>query len=382
MDASLSQSGNAPASISIQDAPDAIPEVGVSITGGGANISETVGPGTDALVFELSVGREHEVTIDTTNFIGRKSFVLPPGGAQVDVQMLEKLFVPDPQNSRLVQIDDMTGANWQTNTSQSFFDAAVGPDGRIYAVAQGADFQVIALADISDTSAAEGWDGTFDIAQAVAADRDNGYLYIGGGNSLDPFGGLARIDLSDDSVEDLSEAVSDYSFDAKVWGVAVGPTGDVYASGTIGSDAPKPIVRRVNPETLDVLWSVNLDIATGSSDRHVDVAYNAVGLFVTNPQGGPGSKIFRLDPQDGSILDSFGSDPVDENSPKRGEFYGPRRFVAVNRGKLYVLDDGNDGSLSIDNRIVSFGRDLDGTQWETYGSDGTGEDEFNFYLQY
>jgi hypothetical protein len=279
----------------------------------------------------------------------------------------------------------MSGANWQVNTSQRFFDAEIGPDGRIYAVAQSADFQVIALSSIADTSVAEGWDGTFDIPQAVAVDRERGYLYIGGGNTSAPFGGLARVNLENDAVTDLSSAVQDFSFDSKVWGLTVGPTGDVYASGTIGSDSPIPIVRRVDAQSGSVVWSVNLEIGTPPSDRHVDVVFNPAGLFVTNPQGQAGEKILQLDPNNGSVLNSFGSYPQDENAPRPGELYAPRRFIAPSRGKLYVIDDAGDSSNQanlVDNRIVSFDATLTGSGWETYGSEGTGEGEFNFYLDY
>lgn len=76
------------------------------------------------------------MTVDTTNFIGRSSFILPAGGAQIDVGMQDKLFVPHWRNTTLVRIDDMRSASWATATIEGDpDDAALGPDARIYVLA-------------------------------------------------------------------------------------------------------------------------------------------------------------------------------------------------------------------------------------------------------
>ncbi|NBF40339.1 MAG: hypothetical protein GVY14_07975 [Spirochaetes bacterium] len=106
MDASLSQSGTAPASISIQDAPSAIEAFDIEISGG-ADAARTVTGDTEALIFELAVGEEHTIDVDSSNFLGTKSFTVPRGGLQLSVPVQEKIFVPDTQNDRLVMIDDM-----------------------------------------------------------------------------------------------------------------------------------------------------------------------------------------------------------------------------------------------------------------------------------
>lgn len=387
MDASLSQGGNAPATISIQDAPSAVPEVGISITGGGVNIAETVGPGTDALVFELPVGRQHEVSIDTTNFIGRRSFTLPAGGAQIDVQMLEKLFIPDSQNFRVVKVDDMSGAGWTTSQIMidTVNDVAVGPDGYIYFAGNFTQFEsfgVFSFANVDDLEFVHQPVDDFGV-QGIAIDHEDGLLYYAGNND-GPF--LRVVTLQGEAVADLTGLIADF---LDVWGLAVDGNGNAYVSGLIydfdlGDNDPYPAVMKIDPNSSSSIGRpVRLGVSDWNNNFRIDVVYNdATGrIYATNPDGAPGEKIVAID-TNGAVVDSFGSFPADPEAPEKGEFYAPRRFVAVNRSKLYVLDDGDNASLSSDNRVVSFGPNLDGSQWETYGSYGSGQDRFEFYVQY
>ena len=393
MDASLSQSGNAPASISVQDAPSAIPEIDLSITGGGTNISETIGPGTDALVFELPVGEEHEVSIDATNFIGRRSFILPPGGAQVDVQMLEKLFVPDELNERVVQLDDVSGSNWTEDIAVggSFgrpTDVELGPNGRIYVAASGDGVSALILDSIDDTAPT-----TFDNVglggiQAVGIDGQNGFLYTGG---TGPF--LERRDLSGGNATDLSGFVSEEFFDGDgIWGLAVDEEGYVYASGLNNGDPGYPTVVKLDPASGEVSWrwprpedvfvpfaevDSFLDLRPGA--EQIDVLYNDGRLFVANPGGKDGYFIVQLDPGTGEIVDHFGSYADDPTNPGVGEFGGPRRFIATGNRRITVADkDFFDAAFNVETRLVSF-TSMNGDGWETYGTTGSGVGQFDLF---
>jgi len=397
MDASLSQSGRAPASISIQDAPDAIPELGVSITGGGANISETVGPGTDALVFELPVGQKHEVSIDATNFIGRKSFVLPPGGAQVDVQMLEKLFIPDLQlgtlSPRLVQVSDMAGRDWVTSSNVFYpMDVELGSDGSIYVAAIEDTFErfgrIRRLNSILDTS-------PVDIAfpygvQAIAIDSAENLIYYAGvdGNSL-PY--LERVSPDGTAVGfGFGTTLISTLFDASgIWGLALDAVGDVYVSGE-GADPEFSSIQFEQPQISKIdsstgkTWSILLPFVVESAPDayQSDVVVKQGKLYATNPGGPDGYKILEIDPETGEITDHFGTYPADPQNPAPGEFFAPRRFIATSRGKLYLIDEGSAGVPLGDHRVLSFDTTLDTSAWEVYGTEGTAEDEFDFYLQY
>jgi DNA-binding beta-propeller fold protein YncE len=377
MDASLSQSGNAPASISIQDAPDAIPEVGVSITGGGANISETVGPGTDALVFELSVGNEHEVTIDATNYIGRKSFVLPPGGAQVDVQMLEKLFVPEQRTGRLVRLDTIRTPNWQEidtdnlSPSNRPYDAEIGPDGRIYTVTTGDGDQILAYESIEDLTPDAV--GTAFGGYAIGIDHNAEVMYSGGDGGDGPF--LQRSNLDGTVVEDLSDLITSI-FQSSVWGISVDDAGAIYVSGLDQGDPEAPAVAKIGSNRSEVVWVTSLEAASEFDTFQTDVVAIAGSIYVANPRGVDGQKIVKLDPASGNVLDSFGSFPAQPDNPKTGELFGPRRFVAVNNRRLTVIDEYAETGTNID-RLVQFG--LDGSGWSSFGTTGTAEGEFQFF---
>ncbi len=377
MDASLSQSGNAPASISIQDAPDAIPDVGISITGGGVNISETVGPGTDALVFELPVGQEHEVTIDTTNFIGRKSFVLPPGGAQVDVQMLEKLFIPDVSTERVVQIPDIRGDGWRTEPDLfQPYDVEVGPDGRLYVINNdsASGNTVLIFSDLSEGSTGDlipGVESAF--YRALASDSERGIIYYTAHDGTDTPFLLESRNLNGDLSGTYSDLVSDF---ASVWGLAVGENGDVYVSGTkVVVETSRPVVRRFSPDSaFDPVDRIIGPDVPSDSEPEVDVTYNNGKLYVTNPSGAQSNKIVQLDAKTLEPVGSFGSVPADPADPQPGELYGPRRFVSTGNPLITVIDE---SSTSLHDRLVQFAPDR--SSWRTYGTTGTGQGEFQFF---
>jgi hypothetical protein len=380
MDASLSQSGNAPASISIQDAPDAIPDVGVSITGGGVNISETVGPGTEALVFELPVGKEHEVEIDTTNFIGRKSFVLPPRGAQVDVQMLEKLFIPDQGGGRIARIDDMEGGNWRTSGSDNPYDLELGPDGRIYVANQSGGFDDVLAFDTIDDPTPDVIDADSFGVQAIGIDHSSRLVYYAGSND-GPY--LLRRRIADPtSVDlDLTALISSLFSSYGIWGIAVDDSGAVYASGGAPDAAfafgGSPRIVKIDPDSGSVLWTRTVNEANNFyGSGQTDVMHNGAGLFVASPRGTDGYKILKLDPATGNTLDHLGTYPDNPDAPDPEELRGPRRFIAVNNRKIHVIDD--DGDDFNDARIVGFDN-MGGEGWQSYGSYGSSEGQFFFY---
>lgn len=381
MDASLSQGANAPASISIQDAPEVIAEVDVSITGGGVSIFETVGPGTDAMVFELPVGREHDLTIDTTNFIGRRSFVLPARGAQVDVRMREKLFVPDRWNSTLVKIDDMGGGNWATEqvtddqgTSLDPDDAAVGPDGRIYVLA---NEDIVAFDSVEEPDT-ELIGVAYTGARGLAIDGERGIIYYAEDDTELTLPVLEARGLNG-SYEHYEVLDDVFAVAADIWGLTVDDAGNVYVSG-LTRDPLRPAVRKISRSDWSVAWTVTLDLPGDAQEfeaEHIDVTHTTGRLFVTNPAGFDGQKIVELDPGTGRVENGFGRLPVDPDNPEEGEFYGPRRFVATGNAVITLIDEDPDGLYD---RLVQFRPDR--SAWKTYGSTGYSGDEgtFGFFL--
>jgi hypothetical protein len=73
-----------------------------------------------------------------------------------------------------------------------------------------------------------------------------------------------------------------------------------------------------------------------------------------------------------NYLKSFGT-PDDLTPPLNpGEFSNPTRFIAALNERFYLIDDG------VEDRLASF-RDMQGNGWMTYGTTGSGQDQFQFF---
>ena len=370
MDASLSQSGTAPASISIQDAPSAIAAFDVEIRGD-TNAARTVTGDTEALVFELAVGEEHTIDLDSTNFLGSKSFIVPRGGLQLVVPVQEKIFIPDRANNRLVMIDDMSGTDWSTTSGmEDHRDTEVGPDGRIYVAGEsvGGDRNLVKAFDsIDDPAPAEIVpDITAGTVNAIGVDWEQRYVYYGGrilGGDSD-FAFLRQVTLSGGSERTFDSLVSSgvsHLDSGGLWGISVGDSGDIYVAGGQYDPTAGPfgltaaLAVRIDPETASVVWVSDTLPIESSTSSNAGVLFKDGSVYVTNRAGIDGYRIVQLDARTGKITGHFGSAPADASNPRPGEFYAPSRFVAVNRAKIYVIDDG----LGDGNRLISFEPDTD-----------------------
>jgi hypothetical protein len=395
MDASLSQSGTAPATISIKDAPSGIEALDIEISGG-TDVARTVTRDTEALIFELPVGEEHTIDIDSNNFLGSESFTVARNGIQISVPMQEKIFIPDRANNRLVMIDDMAGTDWSERSVSSIRDAEVGPDGRVYAAGDDGNPFVRAFDSIDDPAPADIVpdipDITDDTLNAIGVDWEQGYVYYGGtiipGGDSD-FGFLRQVTLSGGSERTFDSLVSSgpsHLDSGGLWGISVGDSGDIYVAGgqydpTAGpSGLTAALAVRIDPETDSVVWVSDTLPIDASTSANAGILFKAGSVYVTNRSGIDGYRIVQLDAQTGAISGHFGSEPADSSNPRRGEFYGPSRFVAVNRSNIYVIDEGGSLDSSPDHRIVSFEPGTDASGWRAFGSAGTGEDQFRFFF--
>lgn len=384
MDASLSQSGTAPASISIQDAPSAIEALDIEISGG-TDVARTVTRDTEALIFELPVGEEHTIDVDSSNFLGSKMFTVPRGGLQLSVPVQEKIFIPDAANGRLVMIDDMAGTDWSTNVLMDrYVDAEVGPDGRIYTpVRISGDYFVQAYDNIDDTEPADIVTASpGDWLYAVGIDWDREYLYYGGVDGATDTPRLRRVSLSGTGEVNLDDLVGsgEALLEKGVYGIAVDGAGDIYVSGAkneaaFAGDAPRVV--KIDPASETRVWvSAPLPTEQEAIVIGTDVIFKNGAVYANNPDGLDGYRIVQLDARTGDITGHFGSEPADTSNPRAGEFYAPNRFVGVNRAKIFITDDGVNANV---NRLISFEPGTDASGWKTFGSLGSGEDQFDFF---
>lgn len=84
MNASLSRSGSAPTSLSLQQVPDGISEVELTVSGSGmSQITKTITAGTDAVVIEVPVGTDRVFRAEAGGYTARAVRDVPAGGVQV-----------------------------------------------------------------------------------------------------------------------------------------------------------------------------------------------------------------------------------------------------------------------------------------------------------
>lgn len=381
MDASLSRSGEAPALISILDVPPTVTALRVSIRGERVDIEEIIRPGTDALVFDLLVGREHVLTVDTAHYLGRSRFTVPPRGAQIDVRMEEKLLVPDGLNARLVRVDHIGGANWTPlPLQQEPSDLALGPDGRIYVVAGDDLLAWSSFAQRSPEAVVRGVLGL----NALAVDR-NAKTVLLGGYYIEGGAFLEAHTLNGTLRNSYGEAVGDF---ADLWGLSSDEAGNIYVSGLTEVEVEvqgrpvtfrRPLVRKFAASAPGRY----IDRVLGprraeNSDREIDVLFSDGRLFVTNPSGADGEKIVVLDARTLAIVGAFGAYPAVPDRPRAGELYGPRRFVAVNNPRLTVIDESS-GTADDHDRLVQFTPDR--SMWRAFGGTGPEVGEFRFFRE-
>lgn len=88
MDASLSQSGSAPAEVGIQQIPESVEQVTVSISGPGmADIEKTVTRDTDGLVLDIPAGPDRVFEAEAGGYAARSVVGVPPDGIQVSLAL-------------------------------------------------------------------------------------------------------------------------------------------------------------------------------------------------------------------------------------------------------------------------------------------------------
>ncbi len=101
-------------------------------------------------------------------------------------------------------------------------------------------------------------------------------------------------------------------------------------------------------------------------------------LYIANRNGADGFKIMKLD-TNLNYISSFGNQSPSTDSIT-GNFYGPKRFLAILNKKLTILDEGstNESSGFQGDRLITI-TDITGSGWETYGQAGAGIGQFEFY---
>jgi hypothetical protein len=308
-----------------------------------------------------SVTFRDDVTVDLTPG-ETKSIVLNP------VLATSQIIVPDYLNHRLVQIGDMSGTGW-TTLSQVAGPVDVWPEdvdfddqGRVY-VAQddvqtdtlGAIFRVddITGANLTTTPSPT----TFVTGRALAMDRPRGLLYYAESSNI----WVVSVSPSLGSPVALNVgSISVTPFD--ITGLAVDSSGFLYVAMNSGS-TPASTVLKIDPKSPNAPVLVKQSSATFSSPY--DVLVHDGYVYVTDPAA---RQIVRLtmDLAQVDSLQGHGDDLL----------LGPERFVAILNKPITVVDE---PQFAPGDRLVAFA-DMTGAGWTTFGSSGSGQDQFEFYF--
>ncbi len=287
-----------------------------------------------------------------------------------------KILIPDYQNYRMVQIDNMAGDNWTeilysgigfAGSYLRVYDIDYDADGKIYfanrAFSTGYN-RVFVLDDINDTSAT-GLPDQSDGIDALAVDRTNGIVYYSDGTNL------WKCDLDGGNPATLSLAATTIN---TITGIDADRNGMLYMVGT--NDSAAKAVFRYDPSTET---ETAHNAYSGLTDPW-DIVVKDSAVYVANNQGGTGFQILQFSTSLGYVAGYGAPEGMPSSDPESTNFFGPHRFLAVPARKIRLADE-NGSSSSDAERIVSFD-DITGSSWETFNPGDVGESPFSFFEQY
>ncbi len=326
-----------------------------------------------------------QLNIDPSNasavlaFGGENTVSLRPGQFQwVQIQMAPvktKLVIPDYSNYRVVQINDISGNGWDSvgNFANSYspYDVDFDRSGRIYIAKYGFSIadDIIRIDNINETNRLNidprnGAGGHYNTINSISIDTKNNILYFSNsGSSIDYFN-LTEPQSTTPTATEISLAGTLSSIQA----VAVDKSGEYIYLAARDS---------VND------WAIfRYEIQNGSivsfKDTFLntprDILVKSSAVYVTNIYGTDNYKIIQLT-KNLQFVAGFGIKAPANPNTNKGMFYGPYRFVAVLNDKITIVDDDQGDNAD---KLVSMD-DINGSNWQTYGSTGSGIGLFNFF---
>jgi hypothetical protein len=359
-----------------------IETIALTVSGPGMRTIERTFKDTGNLSIEVPAGnsREFEMQVNinpadpgaalsyygsaTVDLIAGASVTIP-----LTMELYEtKLLIPDPYlNWRLVQIDDMIGSNWTTILAANLtnittfrpYDVDFDAQGRIYIANNNSiDDKIVRIDDMSTANEVLITDDSMaDGIVAFTVDRKSDYLYYITDNDI------YRQNINS-FLDNILVSIAVEIPIRTLRGIAVDADGFLYlANDGVGDKS----VYKVDPNALPGSRVVG-SYSAGLLGPH-DVMVKAPYLYVADPDpAGANDKIVQL------TLDLSPVDTLSESV--QHPMYGPRHFVAILNKRIYFMDELPTGSDA--DKLVAMD-DIDGTNWETYGSFGSGVGEFVFY---
>ncbi len=389
-----SDTGIAVPNLTVKGAPSDITALSLRITGPGmAPVESYYSSVPSSITIEVPAGKDRQFEliahVDPSSLSAAVSF---KGTATVDLAAGEttnitlnmivnetKLVIPDYNNNRIVQIDEISGNSWLeligsnianigwTDFDFKPYDVAFDSQGRIY-IANNIGVSgmgrncVVRVDDISGSGGLVFSQPEYDYGiVAVAVDGQNEYVYYATSNAIGP-SILFRSNL--DGTGEAPLALTGVETMGTIYGMAVDEKGTLYIAGKNSTVVDRVFQYDTN---IQAVTAVNIN---ASLSNPWDVLIKEDYLYIANLLGGNGFRILKLDHDLGS--DQWFGDIAPPENP--GSFYGPRRFIAIVNKKIYILDDadGPESILAMDN-IGGW------DNWDVFRAEDIAETPFIFY---
>ena len=381
-----------------------IDSIELRVSGPGmSTITKSYAPNTSSIIVEVPSGdnRTFELTFyllpDSPSAVltwqGSASADCPPDEiVSVSMSMSvarTKLLIPDRLNNSIVMINDMTGSYWKRRgyielnlvslsewTFDNFYPADIDIDssGDIYIANDEAEQfgAVVKLNDIDDTEP-EIVMNYVGPTTSVAVDSINNYLYCASSNTL------YRKDLSDPSDTGSAISISDFGTSETISGIAIADNGEVFISCNLDYELYQISVTD-NTGTIIGTYSSSYFVTNSARDILVKDTYIYICYDYPGVLADPQKQIVRLplvddiDTLQESDEITFGTASDFELPDEIGELNGPNGFIkGVYEGLCFIDESssgGNDRLVFIYNIITS--------NWDLFGSTGTGDNQFQF----
>ena len=310
-------------------------------------------------------------------FTGKETLDLNPGEEKsISVTMIvseTKLVLPDYSFVRVVQFDDISGANSRTRNGGDIsflgtfrpYDIDFDAQGRILVavntVGSGSS-AVIRLNDMTTTSYDLIADDTgFVGIVALAVDRENSMIYYATNSEL------YRWDLINSIRTQLT-----ITGIGTIRGMDIDENGILYIAGRDGAGNDRIFKYDTDLEIQSVIAVYdNTSVLADPWDTLVRPPY----VYVANVnEGALSNSILQLN-TDLQHVQGYGDD-IDGTDTNKGKFYGPHRFAAILNEKITIIDD--DSFTSNNDKLVSMD-DINGTGWATLPTSGDGQSLFYFF---
>ncbi|MCF7947829.1 MAG: hypothetical protein K9M94_04475 [Spirochaetia bacterium] len=381
--------------LSVMGLQSDVTEVSIRITGQDYQQSVTVTPSDSRVEFLLPPGEDVKFEMEATNQDSATSHVYSWGmtryadlveGKETELAFTmgpkdTKILVPDFQNSRLVQIDDM-GITETNPVSPSFkatsdlglatpYDIEIDNQGKIW-IAQSSN-SLVRIDFVGDwDNNLNGSDITALNITALAFDHLNSDLYYIIDNKT-----IGLIHVMPEVADINIQQTFDLGLESKIsvelgiagFGLAVDKDGVLYLAGAnqVGETTIfKYDPQRPTGERVIATYTSQSNLPTIYNLGYMDLLVKNNHLYLTNPNGSSGNVIMKFT-RDLQYVGSFGRvvDLSSETADQPGEFYGPTRFIATTADNIYLTDDADDNAYGSPNRIIRF-KDINGANWQTY----------------